>query len=61
MFALYLINNKEDIMAKSDFIMFDWTAKRLLRQKSNFAVLKGFLSTLLDEANRSVISDVFGV
>jgi predicted transposase/invertase (TIGR01784 family) len=32
--------------------MFDWAAKRLLRQKSNFVVLEGFLSTLLDESVR---------
>jgi predicted transposase/invertase (TIGR01784 family) len=39
-------------MARSNFIMFDWAAKRLLRQKSNFVVLEGFLSTLLGEAIR---------
>jgi predicted transposase/invertase (TIGR01784 family) len=39
-------------MAKSDFIMFDWAAKRLLRQKSNFVVLLGFLTTLLGETIR---------
>jgi predicted transposase/invertase (TIGR01784 family) len=36
-------------MAKDNLIRFDWAAKRLLRQKSNFVVLEGFLSTLLDE------------
>ena len=36
-------------MAKDSLIRFDWAAKRLLRQKSNFVVLEGFLSTLLDE------------
>jgi predicted transposase/invertase (TIGR01784 family) len=39
-------------MAKSNLVMFDWAAKRLLRQKSNFVVLEGFLSTLLGETIR---------
>jgi predicted transposase/invertase (TIGR01784 family) len=37
------------IMKQENFIRFDWAAKRLLRQKSNFVVLEGFLSTLLNE------------
>jgi len=36
-------------MAKSSLVRFDWAAKRLLRQKTNFVVLEGFLSTLLNE------------
>ena len=36
-------------MKRENFIRFDWAAKRLLRQKSNFVVLEGFLSTLLNE------------
>jgi predicted transposase/invertase (TIGR01784 family) len=36
-------------MSRNDFIRFDWAAKRLLRQKSNFVVLEGLLSTLLNE------------
>ena len=32
-----------------DLIRFDWAAKRLLRQKSNFVVLEGLLSLLLNE------------
>ncbi|MDR2692457.1 MAG: Rpn family recombination-promoting nuclease/putative transposase [Dysgonamonadaceae bacterium] len=36
-------------MAKDNLIRFDWAAKRLLRQKSNFVVLEGLLSTLLNE------------
>ncbi|MCL2727918.1 MAG: Rpn family recombination-promoting nuclease/putative transposase, partial [Bacteroidales bacterium] len=36
-------------MAKESLIRFDWAAKRLLRQKANFVVLEGFLSTLLNE------------
>ncbi|MDR3260943.1 MAG: Rpn family recombination-promoting nuclease/putative transposase [Tannerella sp.] len=39
-------------MGKDNFIRFDWAAKRLLRQKANFVVLEGFLSTLLDEPIR---------
>jgi predicted transposase/invertase (TIGR01784 family) len=34
------------------FVRFDWAVKRLLRQKANFVVLEGFLSTLLGEAIR---------
>jgi predicted transposase/invertase (TIGR01784 family) len=37
------------IMGKNSFIRFDWAAKRLLRQKSNFVVLEGLLSTLIGE------------
>lgn len=36
-------------MAKSTLIRFDWAMKRLLRNKSNFVVLEGFLSTLLED------------
>lgn len=39
-------------MAKMDLVRFDWAAKRLLRDKSNFIVLEGFLSTLLGESIR---------
>lgn len=35
-------------MAKA-LIRFDWAMKRLLRQKSNFNILEGFLSELLRE------------
>ena len=34
---------------KDRYIRFDWAIKRLLRQKSNFVVLEGLLSTLLGE------------
>lgn len=34
---------------KDNFIRFDWAIKRLLRDKSNYVVLEGFLSTLLEE------------
>ena len=33
----------------SNYIRFDWAMKRLLRNKANFAVLEGFLTTLLGE------------
>jgi predicted transposase/invertase (TIGR01784 family) len=36
-------------MAKESYIRFDWAIKRLLRQKSNFVVLEGFLSVLLND------------
>ncbi|MDR3339605.1 MAG: Rpn family recombination-promoting nuclease/putative transposase [Candidatus Symbiothrix sp.] len=36
-------------MGKDSLVRFDWAAKRLLRQKSNFVVLEGFVSTLLGE------------
>lgn len=34
---------------KENYIRFDWAMKRLLRDKSNYVVLEGFLSTLLGE------------
>ena len=34
-------------MKKRPLISFDWALKRLLRQKANFGILEGFLSTLL--------------
>lgn len=33
----------------SALVRFDWAVKRLLRNKSNFVVLEGFLSTLLEQ------------
>jgi predicted transposase/invertase (TIGR01784 family) len=39
-------------MARNNIVSFDWAAKRLLRQKSNFVVLEGFLTTLLGETIR---------
>jgi predicted transposase/invertase (TIGR01784 family) len=35
-----------------NLVRFDWAFKRLLRQKANFVVLEGFLSTLLSEPIR---------
>ncbi|MBQ7691653.1 MAG: PD-(D/E)XK nuclease family transposase, partial [Muribaculaceae bacterium] len=34
-------------MKDRPYISFDWALKRLLRDKANFDVLEGFLSTLL--------------
>ena len=34
---------------KKNYIRFDWAMKRLLRNKANFAVLEGLLTTLLNE------------
>ncbi|WP_293668110.1 Rpn family recombination-promoting nuclease/putative transposase [uncultured Parabacteroides sp.] len=34
---------------QSALVRFDWAVKRLLRNKSNFVILEGFLSTLLEE------------
>lgn len=36
-------------MTRENYVRFDWATKRLLRQKSNFVILEGFLSTLLGE------------
>lgn len=33
----------------SDYIRFDWAMKRLLRDKANFSVLEGLMTTLLNE------------
>ena len=34
---------------KNQIIRFDWAMKRLLRNKANFSVLEGLLTTLLGE------------
>ena len=34
---------------KQNYIRFDWAMKRLLRNKANFAVLEGVLTTLLNQ------------
>ena len=36
-------------MRDKTFISFDWALKRLLRDKANFGVLEGFVSTLLEK------------
>ena len=49
-------NGKGDEPMASNYIRFDWAMKRLLRNKANFAVLEGFLTTLLNEkANDNVV------
>ena len=40
-------NQKQCIMGESKYIRFDWAMKRLLRQKANFGILEGLLTTLL--------------
>ena len=45
----------------NELIRFDWAMKRLLRDKSNYVVLEGFLSTLLGENLRldfSIVNDM---
>lgn len=37
-------------MSSPHLVRFDWAAKRLLRNKSNFVVLEGFLTVLLEES-----------
>ncbi len=37
-------------------VRFDWAMKRLLRHKSNFVVLEGFLSSLFEKKSPSVTS-----
>ena len=34
-------------MAENEYIRFDWAVVRMLRQKSNFTILEGLLTTLL--------------
>ena len=34
---------------RNKYIRFDWAMKRLLRNKANFAVLEGLMTTLLNE------------
>ena len=36
-------------MGKENYIRFDWAMKRLLRDKANFVVLEGLLTTLLND------------
>lgn len=44
---LYLPIKSNGIMEESKYIRFDWAMKRLLRQKANFGILEGLLTTLL--------------
>ena len=46
-------------MSKNDdrtLVSFDWAMKRILRDKANFDVLNGFLSTLLNEVLGLVVA-----
>lgn len=47
----YLCDKNSDIMAmerkENRYIRFDWAMKRLLRDKANYAVLEGLITTLL--------------
>ena len=40
------------VMKDKTYISFDWALKRLLRDKANFGVLEGFLTTLLNQEIR---------
>lgn len=41
------MQKKEVMDRQPQYIRFDWAMKRLLRDKANFGVLEGFLTTLL--------------
>lgn len=36
--------------SENKYIRFDWAAKRMLRDKANFAVLEGLITVLIGEA-----------
>ena len=37
------------MLSENKYIRFDWAAKRMQRDKANFAVLKGLVTVLLNE------------
>ena len=41
-------------MIYEQYIRFDWAAKRMLRDKANFAVLEGLMTVLIGEEVRIV-------
>ena len=43
------MNKRQDTLEKKNLLRFDWAIKRLLRDKSDFRVVEGFLSELLKE------------
>ena len=45
--ACYKTTKTIIVMAENKYIRFDWAMKRLLRQKANFGILEGLLTTLL--------------
>ena len=47
--CIIFATQKEKKMRDRTFISFDWALKRLLRDKANFGVLEGFVSTILDK------------
>ena len=42
-------------MANTKVVRFDWALKHLLRDKSNFDILEGFLSALLEDDEIKVL------
>ena len=47
---LYIFAPKrKDYMDSNSIIRFDWAAKRMLRDKANYAVLEGLVTVLLGE------------
>ena len=46
---MYLCPQKKQYMDNHSIIRFDWAAKRLLRNKANYAVLEGLVTVLLGE------------
>ena len=48
-FATKLGKDRRKMDKERTYISFDWALKRLLRNKANFGVLEGFLSTLLND------------
>ena len=51
-FPIFAQSNIQREVAMEKFIRFDWAMKRLLRDKANFGVLEGLLTTLLNEPVR---------
>ena len=37
------------MLEDNKYVRFDWAAKRMLRDKANFAVLEGLITVLLNE------------
>ena len=42
-------NVRKGEISMAQYIRFDWAMKRLLRDKANFAVLEGLITTLLGQ------------
>ena len=41
--------------SENKYIRFDWAAKRMLRDKANFAVLEGLITVLIGEAVHIIV------